>query len=67
MNLIGLIVVLIVLGLCFWAVKALAGAFGIPAPVVVVIQVFLVLIAVLYLVQVLFGVSLPGLQTPLFR
>lgn len=61
MSLIGLIVFLIVVGVAFWAVKALAGAFGIPAPVVVVAQVILVVLAVAYLVQVL-GVADLGLR-----
>jgi hypothetical protein len=53
MSLIGLLVFLIIIGLVFWATHALAGAFGIPAPIVTVIQVVLVIIAVLYLLQVL--------------
>ena len=51
MDLIGLLVFLIVIGVIFWAVHALAGAFGIPAPIVVVVQVILVLICVLYLLS----------------
>lgn len=64
MDLISLVVFLIVLGLAFWAVGTLAGPLHIPPPVVVVIQVFLVLVAVVYLVRVLFGrdvLQLPGL------
>lgn len=51
MTLIGLLVFLIVIGLVFWVVKTLAGAFGIPAPIVQVIYVVLVIVAVLYLLQ----------------
>ena len=53
MDLIGLLVFLVVIGLVFWAVRALAGAFGIPAPIVTLITVVLVIIAVLYLLQAL--------------
>ncbi len=51
MTLISLLVFLILIGLAFWAVRALSGAFGIPAPIVVVIQVVLVIVAVLWLLQ----------------
>lgn len=57
MTLIGLVVFLIIIGLAFWAVKALSGAFGIPAPIVVTIQVILVIFVVLYLLQNLTGVG----------
>ena len=53
MDLISLLVFLIIIGVIFWAVRQLAGAFGIPAPIVTVIYVVLVLICVLYLLQVL--------------
>ena len=63
MDLIGLVVLLILVGLAFWAVGTLAGPLHLPPPVVVVVQVFLVLVTVLYLVRVLFGRGpvLPGL------
>ena len=51
MDLIGLLVFLVIIGLVFWAVRALAGAFGIPAPIVTLITVVLVIVAVLYLLQ----------------
>jgi hypothetical protein len=51
MDIISLLVVLVLIGLVFWAVSALAGAFNIPAPIVVVVQVFLVIIVILYLLQ----------------
>lgn len=34
--LISLLIFLIIVGLVWWAVRALAGAFGIPAPIVTV-------------------------------
>ena len=51
MDLVGLLVFLVIIGLVFWAVRALAGAFGIPAPIVTIITVVLVIVAVLYLLQ----------------
>ena len=51
MDLIGLLVFLIVVGLIFWAVRTLAGALAIPAPVEKVITVLLVVVVVLYLLQ----------------
>lgn len=51
MSLISLVVFLIVIGLIFWAVNQLAGAFGIPAPIVIVIQVVLVIAIIVYLLQ----------------
>jgi hypothetical protein len=53
MNLMALLVFVIIIGLVFWAVRAIAGAFGIPAPIVTVIYVLLVIVAVLYLLQAL--------------
>ena len=51
MSLISLLVALVVIGLIFWATKALSAAFGIPAPIVTLIQVILVIIVVLYILQ----------------
>lgn len=51
MDLIGLLVAVIILGLVYWAAHRLAAAFGLPAPVVVIIDVVLVIIFVLYLLQ----------------
>lgn len=61
MDLVSLIVFLILIGLAFWIVRTLSGAFGIPAPIVTVIYVVLVVIVVLYLVQLLSG-GLPSLR-----
>lgn len=64
--LVTLIVLLILVGLVFWAVKRLGAAFEIPAPVLTVIQVAIVVIVVLALVAMLFGggssFSLPTLR-----
>ncbi len=51
MTLIGLLIFLIILGVIFWAVRALSGAFGIPAPIVTVIYVLLVVFALLWLLS----------------
>lgn len=59
--LISLIVFLIVIGLAFWVVSALAGAFGIPAPIVTVIQIILVVMCVVYLLSLLSG-GLPAFR-----
>jgi len=57
MDLIGLVILLIIIGVIFWAVRTLAGAFGIPPPIVTVIYVVLVIIVLVYLLQVLGGSS----------
>lgn len=57
MSLLTLLVFLIVIGVAFWAVRALSGAFGIPPPIVVVIQVILVVFAVVWLLQ---GLGMSG-------
>lgn len=56
MDLMSLVVMLILIGLAFWIVRTLSGAFGIPAPIVTVIYVILVVIVVMYLLQMLGGV-----------
>lgn len=53
MDLIGLLVFLIVVGLIFWSINALSGAFGIPAPIVTVLHVVLVIVVVMGLLQLL--------------
>ena len=53
MDLISLLVVLISIGLIFWAVRTLAAVFAVPAPIITVIHVVLVVIVVLYLLQAL--------------
>ena len=55
---VSLLVVILFLGLIYWAVHQLAGAFGLPAPVVVV-DVILVIAFVLYILK-FFGVATPA-------
>ena len=55
MDLIALLVVLIIVGLIFWVVHTLGGGFGIPAPIITVIDVVLVVLVVLYLIGLLTG------------
>jgi uncharacterized membrane protein (DUF2068 family) len=51
MDLVSLLVFLIVIGLVFWAVRTIAGAFAIPASIVTVVHVALVIYAVLWLLE----------------
>lgn len=51
MNLLSLIVALIVIGLVFWVIRTLSGAFGIPPPIVTVIYVLFVVLVVFWLLQ----------------
>jgi uncharacterized protein YhhL (DUF1145 family) len=63
MDLLSLLIFLIIVGVMFWAARALSAAFGIPAPIVVVIQVILVVICLVYLLQMLGGGgSLPTIR-----
>jgi hypothetical protein len=48
---ISLLVLLIIVGMLIWATDQIAGAFGIPAPVPVVIKVVIVLIACLIILE----------------
>ena len=57
MSILGLLVALILIGLLFWAVRAIAGAFAIPQQIVTVIYVILVIVVVLWLLQSLGGLS----------
>ena len=61
MDLVGLLIFVIVLALIYWAIHRIAGAFGIPGPIVAVIDVILVVFVVLYLLQA-FGIGLPSLR-----
>jgi hypothetical protein len=51
MTIVGLIVVLVLVGLAFWVIRQLSGAFGIPQPIVTVIYVILVVLVVLWLLS----------------
>lgn len=63
MNIIALLIALIVVGLLWWAINALLGAFGIGNPIATVVKVLFVVIVVLWLVSALgYGTGLPGLR-----
>jgi uncharacterized membrane protein YwzB len=57
---VSLLVGLVIIGLVFWAVRALCAAFGIGEPIVTVIYVVMVIVVILWLVG-LMGVS-PSLR-----
>ena len=55
MNLLlPLLVLIVVLGLVYWCAHRLAGAFGLPAPLVAIIDVVLVIVGVVALLN-MFG------------
>lgn len=49
--LVTLIVIVLVAGVCYWAITAIAGAFGLPPQIVVVLQVLLALIVIFVLIS----------------
>lgn len=51
MNLIGLLVMIIVIGVVIWAVRALTAAFSIPQPIATVIYVLVVLVCLVYVLS----------------
>jgi hypothetical protein len=53
--LVWLLIVLVIAGLLFWCINRLSAAFGIPAPIVTVIQVALVVIVVVGILYALLG------------
>lgn len=55
MSLVGLLVVLIVFGLIWWAAHKLMGAFGIGDPIRTIVIVLLVVIFALYLLSTFTG------------
>lgn len=55
--LVSLLVGLIIIGLVFWAARALCSAFGIGEPITTVIYVLLVIIVILWLVSLIGGGS----------
>lgn len=61
--LVTLIVLVLVAGVLYWAITAIAGAFGLPPQIVVVLQVLLALIFILVLV----GYLLPMVHLPAYR
>lgn len=62
MTLIGLLVLVIILGVAFWAVRALSAAFSIPEPIRTVILVLLVIVALIVVLNA-FGVTTLGSST----
>lgn len=56
--LLSLVVLVIVAGLLYWAIGALAAAFGLPAQVTTVLQVLLVIVIVIVLISWI----LPGVR-----
>ena len=61
MDILTLLLILVVIGVAFWAVEALSGAFGIPAPIVVVVKVLLVIMGLLWVLSA-FGIAVPLLH-----
>lgn len=59
MSILGILLIVICIGVLFWAVNALSAAFGIPAQIVVVIQVILVVLCLIWVLGAV-GVG-PGL------
>ncbi len=62
MSILSLLVFLIIIGLVYWAIQQIAGAFGIPAPIVTIINVILVVVVVLWLLQFVGGPALMPLH-----
>lgn len=58
MSILGILLTLILVGVLFWGISAIAGAFGIPAQIVVVLQVLLVVLCVLWLISAVGGGNL---------
>lgn len=56
--LISLLVILVIGGLCYWALTQIASAFGLPPQVVVLLQVALVIILVILLLAQFSGVRI---------
>jgi hypothetical protein len=60
MNLIGLLITVVILGLVFYVIWWLLGTIGLPEPFNKVVRVLLALIAVVILLSLLFGgISIP--------
>lgn len=53
MNIIGLLVTLIIIGLVFWAIRTLMAAFGIGDPIATVVYVIFVVFVILWFIQFL--------------
>lgn len=61
---VSVLIVLIIVGLIYWAFHKIAAAFGLPAQIVVLIDVAIVVIVVLWLVSTLFGSGRINLNLP---
>ncbi len=61
MSLIGVLLVLLVACIVYWAATKLMAAFEIGDPIRTVVLVLLVLVLLIYLVGA-FGVSIPGIR-----
>lgn len=59
---IWIVVVLIIMGVLFWAVNKLSAAFGIPDPIKTVIIVILVIVCLVFIVSLLLGGGMPELR-----
>ena len=53
--LLTLLVFVVIAGLAYWAIHAVAGAFGLPPKIVVLVDVLLVIIFVVVLLRMLVG------------
>lgn len=53
--LVTLVVLIVILALVYWVLHQIAGAFGLPPQIVVVLDVVLVVIAILLLLSLLAG------------
>lgn len=63
MNLVGLLVGLVIILLCFWCIRTLLAAFGVGEPISTVVLVVFVILVVLWLLQLIGGVNLGTLGT----
>ncbi len=65
-GLIGLLVFLLVLGLVYWVAHKIGTAFGIPAQIMVLVDVALVCLAVVYFIALLLS-FFPDAHVPFIR
>ena len=62
MSLIGLLVSLIIVGLCWWAVNAILRAFGIGDPIATIVKVLFVVAVVLWLLSAVGVLGVPTIR-----
>lgn len=53
MSILTILFALILVGVLFWGVRAISGAFGIPPQIVVVVQVILVVLCLIWIMSAL--------------